>query len=163
LQISNWGKDVDGADHHTGYIENAWLGDYISGYYTEGYFMTEDYLNYTTGNSLALLTNASIPYGTDIQVQFSNDNVTWSDNEGVPLDANFLNAGFYSIDLRNLNYSDIFMIHNFTGTLALTPRVYQSRLITTEGIENGIGDDYAGLLIVGLILGLILGIGASRA
>ncbi|MBA7490188.1 hypothetical protein ES702_00723 [subsurface metagenome] len=100
----------------------------VGGYEGDGYFITEDYLNYTTGNSLTLLTNSSIPYGTSLTVHFSNDNATWILNDWEPMF-----GGFEAIDLRDLDYSDIYFMYNFTGTPALTPRLYQSRLITTIG------------------------------
>ncbi len=101
-----------------------------SGYENDGYFLTEDYLNYTTGSSLVLLTNSTIPISTSITVQFSNDNSSWVDHEGN-VGSTSLIAGFYSIDLRDLNYTDIYSMYNFTGTQIDTPRLYQSRLVTT--------------------------------
>ena len=116
-----------------GYAANPELPFGIGGYPTSGYFITEDYLNYTTGNSLALLTNASIPTGTSMTVQFSNDNATWLDNEGNVGSTAVLD-GFYAIDLRDLNYSDSFKMYNLSTTdPMITPRLFQSRLVTTIG------------------------------
>jgi len=103
------------------------------GYFSDGYFTTEDYLNYTTGQGLALLTNASVPYDTSMTVQFSNDNATWVDNEGNVGSTPVLD-GFYAIDLRDLNYTDSFKRYNLTtADPMITPRLYQSRLVTTNG------------------------------
>lgn len=116
-----------------------WIGRYSEGYETEGYFITEDYLNYTTGNGLALLTNASIPVGTSMTVQFSNDNATWVDNEGNVGSTPVLD-GFYAIDMRDLNYTDSFKRYNLTTTNTLiTPRLFQSRLVTTNGTGGAAG------------------------
>ena len=104
------------------------------GYFSEGYFITSDYLNYTTGNSLTLLTNTSIPDGTTMTVQFSDDNSTWVLNDWDPIF-----GGFEAIDLRILNYTDLYLMYNFTGNPALTPRLYQSRLVTTNGTGGGVG------------------------
>lgn len=122
----------DGEDWASGYVKNLWIGNYIGGYYLDGYFITEDYLNYTMGNSLVLLTNASIPSGTTLTVQFSNDNSTWLDNEGN-VGSTTIGKGFYSIDLRDLNYTDIYSMFNFSSNLISTPRLYQSRLVSTNG------------------------------
>lgn len=108
----------------------------ISGYETDGYFITDDYLNHTTGSSLTLLTISQIPYGTSITVQFSNDNSTWVDNEGNVGSTTIID-GLYAIDLRNLNYTDSYNMFNLSGTALLTPRLNQSRLITTLGIGDG--------------------------
>ena len=127
---------TDGDIWMSGHVRNLALGNYSAGYEPFGYFITDDYLNDTEcdGSSLALMVNASIPAYTDIQVQFSNDNVTWGDWEGIPLDSNMLSGGFETIDLRYLNYTDIFFMFNFSTTDgANTPRLYQARLISTIG------------------------------
>ena len=128
------GYDIgtDPADHSTGNIENLWFGNYSVGYETDGYFITDDYLNYTTGKSLTLLTNSSLPASTSITAEFSEDNSTWVDHEGNAGGSNII-AGFYALDLRDLNYEDCFIRYNFSGPGDSTPRLFQSRLITTEG------------------------------
>jgi hypothetical protein len=154
-----------GTEGDYGYALSPELPLESGGFASDGYFMTEDYLNYTTGNSLTLLTNASIPDSTTLTVQFSNDNSTWVDNEGN-VGSTSLIAGFQAIDLRDLNYTDIYSMYNFTGLLASTPRLYQSRLITTLGgnatSTTTESEDYAGLIIIGLIIGIVLGIGLGR-
>lgn len=125
--------EVTGTTGDYGYINNAGLPIVSGGYEEEGYFITEDYLNYTTGQGLALLANASIPVGTSITVQFSNDGATWVDNEGNVGSTPVLD-GFYAIDLRDLNYTDSFKMYNLSTTNSLiTPRLFQSREITTNG------------------------------
>jgi len=119
-----------GTEQDYGYVDTVGMSS--GGYESEGYFITENYLDYTTGNSLALLTNASIPYGTSMTVQFSNDNATWVDNDGN-VGSTTIEEGFYAIDLRDLNYTNIYDMYNFSGTPVLTPRLYQSRLVTTNG------------------------------
>jgi len=121
-----------GTEGDYGFSLSPELPFYSVGYETDGYFITENYLNYTDGNALVQLTNASIPSGTSLTVQFSNDNSTWVDHEGN-VGSTSIGEGFYSIDLRDLNYSAIYQIYNFTGQTSLTPRLYQSRLVTTEG------------------------------
>jgi len=131
--MTSYDSVEDGTDHSSGLVSDVSFEKVVGGYETEGYFLTEDYLNYTTGQGLALLTNASIPVGTSIKVQFSNDNATWVDNEGNVGSTPVLD-GFYAIDLRDLNYTDSFKRYNLTtGDPSITPRLFQSRLITTEG------------------------------
>ena len=99
---------------------------------SSGYFTTEDYLDQVAGAVLVQLTNATIPEGTGITVQFSADNSTWVNNLNIA-GSNTVTAGFQAIDLRELNWSSSYYLrYNFTGGID-TPRLYQSRLITTEG------------------------------
>ena len=103
----------------------------VSIYETEGYFTTVDYLSdpLSNGSALIQLTNTSIPDGTQILVEFSEDNSTWIFNDWQPIF-----GGFESIDLRDLNFSAGFYIrYNLSGLGVATPRIYQSRLITTLG------------------------------
>ena len=84
-------------------------------------------LDQVNGAVLVQMTNATIPGGTSITVKFSLDNVTW-------INETALTEGFMSIDLRTLNWSGSYYLnYTFTGTSSETPRLYQSRLITTEG------------------------------
>lgn len=132
--LANSGRNVDPADHYTGYVENMVIGG--SGF-GEGYFNTTDYFDYVNGSSLVWLTNSSIPSGTSLKVQFSNDGgSTYVDNEGNA-GSNTLTEGHEALDLRDLNYTSLTVRYNFTGTPADTPRLYQSRLITTEDGAGG--------------------------
>ena len=137
MPLSNYGRDVDPADHHTGYLENLDFGSAGYVYDPEGYFSTVDYLvnPLTSGAGLAVLVNTSIPANTDIQFQISDDNISWTDHEGVVGDSENLLGGFEAIDLRQLNYSaNIYFRGNLSTTDGLaTPRVYQIRLITMIG------------------------------
>lgn len=141
------------------------IGRVGGGYDTEGYCITEDYLNYTTGNSLTLLTNTSMPDGTSMTIQFSNDNITWTLNDWEPIF-----GGFEAVDLRILNYSDLYIMYNLSGTALLTPRLYQSRLVTTNGTAGGgttivsTGINSSGIIIVIFLcsIGVILIYGVKR-
>jgi len=128
--------EVTGTQNDYGFCFNPELPFFEGGYETEGYFTTEDYLNYTIGNSLNLLTNSSLPGSSEITVEFSSDNVTWVDNHG-DIGSSIVRAGFSALDLRDLNYSDIFMRYNLSSDGALTPRLYQSRIVTTNGTAGG--------------------------
>lgn len=126
------------------------------GYAAEGYFTTQDYLDEANGSVLVQLTNATIPDGTGITVEFSSDNSTWVDNEGNA-GSNIVKDGFLALDLRDLNWSSSYYLrYNFSGTSLLTPRLYQSRLITTEGEEappsNGITESDFPWLAIAIIL-----------
>lgn len=124
---------TDPADWMSGTSEFLWNQSGASIYRAEGYFTTEDYLTQANGSTLVQLTNATIPGGTGIEIQFSEDNATWVNNLGIA-GSNTLNAGFQSIDLRELNWSGSYYLrYNFSGPQTATPRLYQSRLITTLG------------------------------
>lgn len=124
--LMNWGRNVDPADHMTGYVDRLSFSE-PGGYQSPGHFSTTDYLDYVNGSTLVQLTNATIPAGTSITVRFSLDNATW-------INPTALTAGFMSIDLRELNWSGSYYLnYSFTGNLGATPRLYQSRLITTVG------------------------------
>ena len=128
--------EVLGTDGDYGYIDDSGLPLFTGGFEDDGYFLTEDYLNETQGNSLTLLTNASLPPSTGITVQFSSDNETWVDNHGNA-GSSTVRANFSALDLRDLNYSDCFMRYNLSGPGAVTPRLYQSRIVTTNGTAGG--------------------------
>ena len=164
--------NVPSANFHNNDIEYFWLGDYEGGFETDGYCLTEDYLNETQGNSLTLLTNASLPAETEITVQFSSDNVTWVDNHGNE-GSSTVRANFSALDLRDLNYSDIFMRFNLSGPGGeVTPRLYQSRIVTTNGTAGGVPGPgvtviesdapWIALAIILSIIALLLGWGYKR-
>jgi len=155
-----------GTQDDYGYVNNTGLPFRSGGFAPNGYFITEDYLNYTTGNSLALLTNTSIPEDTLLTVEFSNDNITWALNDWEPMF-----GGLEAIDLRDLNYTDLYLRYNFTGTVLKTPRLYQSRLVTTNGtggvggivyITTGINSSGILIVIFLLTIGSILVYGVYR-
>ena len=121
----------DTEDWFKGSVATLWGGGLGMSYSTEGYFTTEDYLDQVNGSTLVLMTEADIPALTGITVEFSLDNSTW-------INATTLTDGFQSIDLRTLNWSTSnYLRYNLSGIVTLTPRLYQSRLITTEGIAPG--------------------------
>ena len=139
-----------------------WLGNVTGGYETEGYFTTVDYLSdpLANGSALVHLTNTTMPGGTAITVEFSDDNSTWILNDWQPIF-----GGFESIDLRDLNYSSgLYIRYNFTGPGSVTPRLYQSRLITTEGNSTGGGGVAPGavnrptILIVGGLITIVVAV-----
>jgi len=135
--MTSYDSAADGANHSSGTVSHVSFEKTEGGYATEGYFLTEDYLNYTQGSSLNLLTNASLPESSEITVEFSSDNVTWVDNHGN-VGSSTVEAGFFAIDLRDLNYSDIFIRGNLSGPGGeVTPRLYQLRIVTTNGSAMG--------------------------
>ena len=109
----------------------------VSGFVEEGYFTTTDYLDYANGSILVLITNTTIPENTVITVELSEDNATWTLNDWEPIF-----GGYEAIDLRELNWSSAcYLRYNLsTDHGGFTPRVYQSRLITTQGPEPSNGD-----------------------
>ena len=120
-----------------GFSLNPELPLVVGGFESEGYFITTDYLASLNGSVLTQLTNATIPGGTSITAQFSPDNSTWVDAHGAP-GATPITAGYLATDLRDLNWSTSHYVkYNMTGGDD-TPRLYQSRLISTVG-EVGAG------------------------
>jgi hypothetical protein len=123
----------DAGDWCSGSVANLWRsGNVTGGFLAEGYFTTVDYLSDPLANGLALvqMTNTTIPANTAITMEFSEDNSTWILNDWQPLF-----GGFESVDLRDLEFSDEYWIRFNLSTTdsTVTPRVHQSRLITTIG------------------------------
>ena len=128
----------------SGDIANLTIGRSSSGFASEGYFTTVDYLSdpLANGSALVAMVVSDIPANTDIQLQFSNDTVIWTDHEGVPGDSVDLLGGRESIDLRLLNHSNAiqYRFNLSTSDSSVTPRVNQSRLITMIGQGAGPGN-----------------------
>jgi len=128
---------VDGGD-----IEDVYTG----GYESEGFFYTTEVLNGISGSSQVLLTNSTLNGGT-LSVAFSSDNETWVDhNNETGYDS--LLGGFESFDLRDLDFTTMYMRYNFTrGGVDLTPRLYQIRLITIpdDVVDNYENEDYVAI------------------
>ena len=126
--------EVSGGENDYGFALNPELPFVSGGFVNEGYFTTTDYLDEANGSILVLMTNTTIPEDTGITVEFSEDNATWTLNDWDPLF-----GGFESIDLRELNWSNSFYVryNETTSDPEITPRLYQSRLITTEGPPAG--------------------------
>lgn len=142
---NDWGR-VDGGD----------IEDYESGGYAlEGYFYTTELLENINGNSLTLLTNSTLNDG-NIKLQLSKDNSTWV-NHNNQTGYDYLVSGYEALDLRDLNFNTIYMRYNFTrGGLILTPRLFQIRLISTEGVSSeGAQDSDAPWIAIAIILMLI--------
>ncbi len=138
---------------HGGDIENYKF--FSGGYETDGYFTSTDYLSspLANGSILVQMENTTIPANTAITIEFSDDNSTWILNDWQPLF-----GGLESIDLRDLNYSTgYYTRHNLSSTdPTATPRVYQSRLITTIGNSTGGVPSVGGGINSATILMLIL-------
>ena len=126
----------DANDWFVGSVSNLFNGSH-GGFTPEGYFTTVDYLSdpFANGSALVAMTITDIPANTDIQLQFSNDTVVWTDHQGIPGNSVDLLGGLESIDLRGLNHSNAiqYRYNLSTSDPLITPRVNQSRLITTIG------------------------------
>ena len=134
--IASPGKtDSDALDHSTGYVEDYILGDSGFGYANSGFFYTTEMISSIGGKTIVLLTNATVPIGDTLTVEFSEDNITWGDHEGNPGGDRVI-PGFESIDLRDLSYSDLYMRYNFTNGGASTPRLYQIIVITNAKVAG---------------------------
>jgi hypothetical protein len=160
---------VDGTDHSSGYIQDLSENVFGSGYKADGWFNTTNYLEDVNANGSALVAMVitDIPANTDIQLQFSNDTLVWTDHEGVPGDSVDLDGGLESVDLRLLNHSNAisYRFNLSTTDNSITPRVNQSRLITMIGaggitvnqtinLLNGTWIDY-NLTVIGVTTGTL--------
>lgn len=164
-----WSSATDPADHITGYLEYLWIGEVGGTGYGDGYYITEEFLDGDRG--LVLLYNATLPANTGIEIEFSDDNATWVDHNGVGA-SDTLVAGYESLGLRDLNTTSLYVRLNMTTTdPGATPRVYQLRIVTTtdiipceeceESAPVAMGKYYA-MAIILLILGVLIGIGMRR-
>lgn len=128
---------------------------YHSGGYTSGNFYTTEVLSSINGSSIVLLTNSTLD--GEITVEFSSDNNTWLDHNGVVGSDNLI-AGNESIDIRDLSYDTLYMRYNFTsGSPSQTPRLYQIRVIASgecpgNGNGNGEGSGAIGFIVASFIL-----------
>lgn len=134
--IKNIANANDGFDDSDGYMFELYNSTkYLGGYIANGYFTTIDYMSdkYANGTALTLMTNTSLPALTSMTVQFSENNSTWVNKNGGA-GGTTIDAGFESYDIRDLGYSVVYVMYNFSTTDdSVTPRLYQSRLITTIG------------------------------
>ena len=97
-------------------------------YEKAGHFYTINVLNNENGTALILLSNSTLNKGS-IKVQFSNDNFTWVDHNNHKGFDN-LGDGFDSTDLRDLNFTSLYLRYDFKrGKGKMTPRLYQTRII----------------------------------
>jgi hypothetical protein len=158
------GGDVN--DWVSGSVANLWVGEMGGGYMSSGYIITTNYLldPIAGGSVLVSMQNSTIPENTQITIQFSDDNETWVNNLGLD-GYNTITDGFLSIDLRNLNYSIAYYeMKNLTTTDEdVTPRSYQSRLITTIGV--GGTTNYFGwifFMFIGTMLIIAVGISVYK-
>lgn len=136
-------------------LKDVWLGDYSSGYAEYGVFYTDNLLDGTT--ALQLLFNSSIPEDSEIKISISDDNETWKNhNNGSGYDS--IGEGFEGLDLRDLNYTTLYVKGNMTGYN--TPRLYQLRLISFGAIGETT-EDYSPLFIIGFCLGMVIFIGVG--
>ncbi|MBA7599853.1 hypothetical protein ES703_06898 [subsurface metagenome] len=127
-------------------------------YEKDGFFITIKILSNLNGSSLVLLTNSTLNRGS-IKVQFSSDNFTWVDHNNQK-GHDSLEEGFGSIDLRDLNFTSIYLRYDFKrGKGKMTPRLYQTIIIWTDREEEEVptSDDYSIIfLAIGLILVLVI-------
>jgi len=74
--------------------------------YTSGILSSNNLLSgQTVGSIESFGCEASIPSGTSLKVQFSQDNTNWYNSAGTLGGWDTLSAGSYSIDLSSLNWS----------------------------------------------------------
>jgi hypothetical protein len=96
---------------------------------TDGYYYTDQVIANISGRTLALLYNYSSNTGT-VTVESSSDNITFVNHNGVA-GSDTLVDGYECLDLRDLNFTTIYMRFNYTrGAMTQTPLIRQIRVIT---------------------------------
>jgi hypothetical protein len=166
--------ETSGTYYDYGYVNNTGLPYQTGGYELEGWFNTTNYLNdlEVNGTTLVHQTIADIPTGTNMTIEFSPNGTDWYNTLGV-VGGNVITDGLNSFELRNLNYSNTYSTrYNLSTTnILLTPRLNQSKLISTIGnstgggapvISGGINSSIILMLIFLCGLGLLLIWGFKR-
>jgi len=141
-------------DDSSGSINNLWLGGIFGGFALNGNYYTVNLGNYFNGSTIVNLLNCTRNTGS-IRVSYSNDNITFRDHNGVIGFDTVSEDGGHSIDMRDLNYTTLYMkIDLIRGDLDKTPEIYQLRIITTQGaisVGGVIQRNLFGVVIVSLI------------
>lgn len=139
-----WTCDFESASHNL-FLELTGTGDdygiinqtrgyYEGGYKDSGYFNTTNLMSEVNGSGLVVLLNSSIPAQSEMTVQFSEDGENFTDHEGAPGYVEVID-GFQSIDIRDIYpSSELELRFNLSKPtqVNVTPRLYQTRLISTE-------------------------------
>lgn len=140
-------------DDIDGYVEDLYIGrGNMTGGYMDGHYYTENIMLNATGGTLVHLTNVTLPANTGITTEYSNDNTTWR-NHLNQVGSDDLEADYYALDMRNLNYTTLYIRFNMTTTdSSVTPRVYQSRIITTYTLASLGGMKFYPIIIYGIAI-----------
>lgn len=123
-----------------------------------GYFTTGDLLTNTSHKATAILFNASIPTGSNIRVQVSNNNSTWVDSQNVA-DLDILDNGLRALNLEKLGYTSLYMNVSFTRELVDQFPIMYDYLVIHEATGGGSIEYRYGVAIVLFILGVLIGWG----
>lgn len=143
--------ELSGTRNDYGIIYGGDIAQVKSGGYTlEGYLTTTELLSGISGNTVALLTNATIN-GT-LTVEFSSDNTTWVNHNNVT-GSDTVGEGNWTINLVDLSFSTLYLRFNFTrGGSNLTPRLYQIWVIT---IPDEVVDNYEDSSLIAVLDGTV--------
>lgn len=119
----------------SGDIKNLYIGRTTGAFQPDGYFYTQNMMD-GTNYSLALLTTTTLNTGT-ITVELSPDNSTWYNHENVSGAFETLEDGYDGFDMRDNNFSLVYLRYNFTLNGPLTPWLNQTILYHTGDPPGG--------------------------
>ena len=95
-----------------GYTRNLDIGN-LGGGALEGIIYTKDLLSLVTDDVTALITNTLIEGSSEITVEFSNDNVTWYNQQKIVGDETII-TGYDGFNLEKLEYSTLYLRFSFS-------------------------------------------------
>jgi len=149
-------------DDNLAKIENLELYDVAfagAGYADTGNYTTIEMINPDRG--LAVLYNCTVPSGTELRLQFSNDSMTWVNHNGA-VGYETLESGFGAVDIRDLNYTSLYLNATLIAdsTNSYTPTMDQIRIVTIIGATS---DNTGALLVLGLVVGMVIFIQVGKS
>jgi hypothetical protein len=138
--------EQSGTDYDYGYIDN--VTEYVlGGYESDGVLYFDNVLSGVNNTALWYVSNTTLN-SQELNVEFSNDNITWDKSTSLV-------DGLNVIFLESLNYSDLYMRHNFTNVASSTPYL-NNVSIFYEGSDTGaINDRHEWFLPLILFSGII--------
>ena len=149
------------------YLDNLTLRKYLNpepylstgGAVQTSGFMVSTALN--EDNQTAIVFNSSSIFTGHLTAEFSSDNSTWTDHEGVAGQHDSIPSGNSALSLRALNWTSIYVRLNLTYG---TTEVYEYEMIyLVNGTGTGTGTTQSrGLLLMALVVGIILGLAIIR-
>jgi len=166
-----WTCDFEDTDHNLSFelsgtyddygLINGTIGYYEGGYCDEGSFNTTNYMSEVNGSGLVVLLNSSIPAQSEMTIAFSTDGENFTDHNGVSGYDEMVD-GLQAFDIRNI-YPDSELEMRFNLSKAtqvnISPRLYQTRLITTQGSAGAaVTTENYSMIVIGLMIGLLFGI-----
>jgi hypothetical protein len=138
-------------------VRNNTLSSYhleyvLGGYESDGVLYFDNVLSGVNNTALWYVSNTTLN-SHELNVEFSNDNITWDESTSLV-------DGLNVIFLESLNYSDLYMRHNFTNVASSTPYL-NNVSIFYEGSGTG-PEEITVIPFLGLLIVALLGAGLYR-